>query len=342
MPGIAGEMRPGSRHRHGGVLTLRPATVNDERRWASVWVAGLFLMPDLHETAALIALLRRGNSPWHQQAALVEEAGSAAAVLSGEHVGPTETPAQPLFPTDDIVAADLQAIEDEVGQWEAEGMRVVSVLDDEYPENLRAVFNRPPLLFIRGELVDQDIRSVAIVGTRRASKTGEERASEIARHMAEAGFTIFSGLAAGIDMASHRGALAVGGRTVAVLGTGLRRFYPASNAELQREIAAKCAVVSQFWPDQPPTKTTFPRRNITMSGLSLATVVVEASHTSGARMQARLALEHGRPVVLLDSLVEQHEWARTYAQRPGTHVVSDPGEISALIEHLAFAEALSV
>lgn len=298
-------------------------------------------MTDLHETAALIALLRRGDRPWHQEAALVEEAGSAAAVLSGEHVGPGEASAPQLFDAGGQAAADLPAIEDEVRQWETEGMQVVSVLDDEYPENLRAVFNRPPLLFIRGELIERDVRSVAIVGTRRASKAGEGRAAEIARHMAEAGFTVLSGLAAGIDTASHRGALAAGGRTVAVLGTGLRRFYPASNTELQEEIAARCAVVSQFWPDQPPTKTTFPRRNVTMSGLSLATVVVEASHTSGARMQARLALEHGRPVVLLDSLVEQHTWARSYARRPGTYVVSDPGEISALIERLAFAEALS-
>jgi DNA processing protein len=299
-------------------------------------------MTDLHETAALIALLRRGDRPWHQEAALVEEAGSAAAVLSGEHVGPSDASAPQLFDVGDQLAVDLPAIEGEVRQWEAEGMQVVSVLDDEYPENLRAVFNRPPLLFIRGEFIARDVRSVAIVGTRRASTAGEARAAEIARHMAEAGFTVLSGLAAGIDTASHRGALAVGGRTVAVLGTGLRRSYPASNAELQEEIAAQCAVVSQFWPDQPPTKTTFPRRNVTMSGLSLATVVVEASHTSGAKMQARLALEHGRPVVLLDSLVAEHEWARSYAERPGTYVVGDPAEISELIERLAFAETLYV
>ncbi|MGH3429854.1 MAG: DNA-processing protein DprA [Mycobacteriales bacterium] len=299
-------------------------------------------MTDLHEKAALIALLRRGDRPWHQQAALVEEAGSSAAVLSGEYPGPLEEASPKLFDVADQPSLeDLDAIAAEVRRWEGEGMGVVSVLDDEYPENLRAVFDRPPLLFIRGELIDQDFRSVAIVGTRQASAAGEQRATEIARHMAEAGFTVFSGLATGIDTAAHRGALAAGGRTVGVLGTGLRRSYPASNADLQSEIALRCAVVSQFWPDQPPTRTTFPRRNATMSGLSLATVVVEASHTSGARMQARLALAHGRPVFLLDSLVEQHKWARSYAERPGTHVVSSPDEIGAQIERLAFAEALS-
>jgi len=300
-------------------------------------------MTDLHETSALVALLRRGGRPWHQLAALVEEAGSAVAVLNGDYVDPGEGSAPTLFdPSDGQTSEDLNAIAAEVRAWEDDGMRVVTVLDDEYPENLRAVFNRPPLLFIRGELVDEDGKSVAIVGARRASDVGRHRAGEIARQMVEAGFTVFSGLAAGVDTAGHRGALDAGGRTVAVVGTGLRRHYPAQNADLQREIAERCAVISQFWPDQPPTKTTFPLRNITMSGLSLATVVVEASHTSGARLQARYALEHGRPVLLLDSLVEQHEWARAYAERPGVHVVSHPAEIVALIERLAFVETLSV
>lgn len=299
-------------------------------------------MPDPHETAALIALLRRGDRPWHRQAALVEEAGSSTAVLSGEFSGPLEESAPTLFGAGEQPSLeDLDAIAGEVQRWEAEGMSIVSVLDDEYPENLRGVFNRPPLLFTRGTLLRGDARAVAIVGTRRASAEGKARADEIARHMAISGFTVFSGLAAGIDTAAHLGALAAGGRTVAVLGTGLRRAYPAANADLQRDIASRCGVASQFWPDQPPTRTTFPRRNATMSGLSLATVVIEASHTSGARMQARLALEHGRPVFLLDSLVEQHKWARAYAGRPGTHVFSAADEVSTSVDRLAFAEGVS-
>jgi DNA processing protein len=295
---------------------------------------------DLHETSALIALLRRGGRPWHQIGTLAEEAGGAIAVLNGDYEDPAEPSAPTLFDASPDDPPDLDAIAGEVEAWEAEGMRVVTVLDDEYPENLRAVFNRPPILFIRGELVDRDCRSVAIVGARRASEPGQRRAGAIARNMVDAGFTVFSGLAAGIDTAGHRAALDAGGRTVAVIGTGLRRHYPAANAGLQREIAERCAVISQFWPDQPPTKTTFPRRNITMSGLSLATVVVEASHTSGARLQARYALEHGRPVLLVESLVERHEWARSYAQRPGVHVVSQPTEIVELIERLALAETI--
>jgi DNA processing protein len=164
-------------------------------------------------------------------------------------------------------------------------------------------------------------------------------AGAIARHLVGAGFTVFSGLAAGIDTAAHRSALEAGGRTVAVIGTGLRRVYPPQNADLQQRIAAECAVVSQFWPDAPPSRISFPMRNAVMSGMTLATVVVEASHTSGARTQARLALEHGRPVLLLESLLAQ-DWARRFAMRPGTHVVRTPAEISATVERLTSPDAL--
>lgn len=158
--------------------------------------------------------------------------------------------------------------------------------------------------------------------------------------LAERGFTVVSGLADGVDSAAHRAALAHDRRTVAVIGTGIRRSYPAKNAELQREIASTGAVVSQFWPDAPPTRTSFPMRNIVMSGLSQATVVIEASHTSGAKMQARFALEHGRPVFLLGSLLE-HEWAREYAERPGAHVIENAADVVGHVERLTSIETLS-
>jgi DNA processing protein len=119
-----------------------------------------------------------------------------------------------------------------------------------------------------------------------------------------------------------------------VIGTGINRSYPAANAELQRRIAAEGLVLSQFWPDAPPTKTSFPMRNAIMSGYAAATVVVEAAYRSGARMQARLALEHGRPVVLPRQLLA-HDWARGYAQRPGVHVVDDVDDLLATVEGLA-------
>ena len=221
------------------------------------------------------------------------------------------------------------------------GHRGVSVLDDDYPPNLRTIHNRPPLLFVRGRLTPKDARSVAVVGTRRPSDAGLRHARAVASGLTEAGYTVVSGLAAGIDTAAHTATLDRDGRTVAVIGTGIRRTYPPANAELQQRIAREIAVLSQFWPDAPPTKTSFPMRNIVMSGLSRATVVIEAAERSGARMQARYALEHGRPVFLLESLLE-HEWAREYAERPGTHVVKRVDDVVELVDRLAAPDILTV
>lgn len=307
-------------------------------------VFGVATMNQVEETAAMIALLRRGDRLWHHYAALVEEAGAATAVLRGEHRGDAEH--EPLLLFDPSPgpqtseAADLDAIVREVEAWQDEGMRVLTVLDDEYPPNLRTVHNRPPLLFVRGDLGPADARSIAVVGTRQVSAQGRGAATTVASDLADAGFSVVSGLAQGVDTAAHLAALARGSRTVAVIGTGLRRSYPAANRALQERIAGVGAVVSQFWPDAAPSKRSFPMRNIVMSGLALATVVIEASHRSGARMQARIALEHGRPVFLLSSLLE-HDWAREYAQRPGAHVVDSAAEVASLVERLTAPETLT-
>jgi DNA processing protein len=293
-------------------------------------------MTSRSEAAAVVALLRAGKRRWSEYADLVEDAGSASAVLEGELARERSTPT--LF-GDDPAAPDLDAIGAEIEAWEHEGMRLLTLLDPGYPENLRSVHDRPPLVFLAGSLEARDTRGVAVVGTRRASDRGVEQARAIAQHLVDADYTVVSGLAAGIDTAAHTAALDHGGRTVAVIGTGLRRSYPAQNADLQRRIAAECAVVSQFWPDAPPTRHGFPMRNAVMSGFALATVVVEASHTSGARMQARLALEHARPVFLLESLLE-HAWAREYADRPGTHVISSPEQITAVVDRLTSTDML--
>jgi len=168
------------------------------------------------------------------------------------------------------------------------------------------------------------------VGTRRASSAGLERARQIAHQLVEARYVVVSGLAAGIDTASHVATLEAGGRTIAVIGTGLQHAFPKQNADLQRRLGEESAVLSQFEPGQEARKWTFPMRNAVMSGIARATVVVEATYTSGARMQARLALEHGRPVVLMESLLE-HEWARDYAERPGVRVVAEVAEV---VDHL--------
>jgi DNA processing protein len=279
------------------------------------------------ENAALVVLLRRGNRSPQAYAELVEEAGSAVAVLEREGLQ------QELF------EPDLEATMAEIEAWEARGFRLVSVIDPRYPENLLAVHDRPALLFVAGALAPDDACSLAVIGSRRASPDGLAAAKEIAEHLVDRGYTVTSGLAAGIDTAAHRSALARRGRTIAVIGTGLLHSYPPQNAELQRQIARGCAVVSQFWPEAPPSRRSFPMRNAVMSGMSLGTVIVEACHTSGARVQARLALAQGRPVFLLEALLEQ-DWAKELATRAGTHVVKAPGEIVATIERLTASEPL--
>ena len=290
----------------------------------------------------MVALLRTGKRPWVEYAELIEERGSAAAVLEEELAGSVAPSGQtslldlppqadePRRTADELLAqagADLD-------RWSAEGMKLVTVLEPDYPPNLRAVHDRPPMVFVAGNLTPADAHGIAVVGARKATHEGTKKAGAVAGHLVDSGFTVVSGLAAGIDTAAHTAALARGGRTVAVIGTGLARSYPPENQALQRRIASECAVISQFWPDAPPSPRSFPMRNAVISGITLATVVIEASDTSGSRIQARLALAQGRPVFLLASLVERQPWAREYAGRPGTHVVRSPGEITTVVERL--------
>jgi DNA processing protein len=287
------------------------------------------------ESAALVALLRLGRSPWRRYAELVDNAGSAVSALQQELAhrdGQTS-----LLPEDpEPVIARASA---EIERWRADGITLVTVLDHDYPQNLRAVHDRPPLIFVAGRLERSDERSVAVVGARSASRDGLNRAGEIADHLVRRGYAVASGLATGIDTAAHLATLGAGGRTLAVIGTGLTHSYPPQNAALQRRIASECAVISQFWPDSPPSRQSFPMRNAVMSGLTLGTVLVEASPTSGARIQARRALAHGRPVFLIESLLSQ-SWARELTAQPGTHVVSSPEQITSALERLNSSDAL--
>lgn len=256
-----------------------------------------------HEIAALVVLLESKALPLERLAAEVEQFGSVHTL----HRVARESQLAPKFDDADIAAAFAT-----VEEWKRDGRDVRTVFDGAYPRNLLGIFNKPPLLFISGTWrEDRDSLSVAVVGTRKPSADGVKRAQLAARKLANAGITVISGLAAGIDAAAHAAALDAGGRTVAVMGTGMDRIYPAENRELARRILeADGALLSQFFPDQQPTQWSFPMRNVTMSGLSLATLVIEGGETSGARQQARHALQHGRTVFLVASLVSAHAWAR--------------------------------
>ena len=216
----------------------------------------------------------------------------------------------------------LQAeVEETLRDATERGLRLTTVLDEDYPLNLRTIFNAPPFVFYRGNLdADTDARSVAVVGTRRASAQGLERARKMAKLLVESHVTVLSGLARGIDTAAHEATLDAGGRTIAVLGSGLSNIYPPENEALVERIVERGAVVSQFFPRASPTKISFPLRNVTMSGMGQGTVVIEAGPTSGAKLQARLALEHGRKVFLVSNLVAHQVWARKYIARGAVEV----------------------
>ncbi len=176
------------------------------------------------------------------------------------------------------------------------GVRAVTWHDDEYPPRLKEFTDRPPLLFVRGELLPEDERSIAVVGTRRATPYGREMARQLATDLARAGITIVSGLARGIDGIAHRAALDAGQRTIAVMGSGPDTIYPAEHSNLACEIASSGALVTEFALGTRPNAGNFPRRNRIMAGMTLGTLVVEAPEGSGALFTARYAIEDNREV----------------------------------------------
>jgi len=212
-------------------------------------------------------------------------------------------------------------------QLSDEGVTFATVADADYPTNLRVVHDRPPFLFVRGAVTEADDKAIAVVGTRQASTTGLEESRAAARGLASHGVTVVSGLARGIDAAAHEAALDAGGRTIAVFGTGIRRISPAANRELAARIVKHGACVSQFLPDQGGTTWTFPVRNMVTSGLSIGTLVIEAGPDSGARIQARDTMRHGRRLFLMSKLVDQQQWAADLSGNPSVTIVDDIEEV---------------
>ncbi len=172
-----------------------------------------------------------------------------------------------------------------------------------YPSRLYDLGAPPPILFVQGEIAPADELAVAIVGTRHATRYGLRQAERFAYGLAKAGVTVISGLARGIDAACHEGALGAGGRTIAVLGSGLGHIYPKEHQSLAASVRQSGAVLSEYAPDAKPRAGMFPQRNRLISGLSLATLVIEAPERSGSLITARLAGEQGREVLALPGAV---------------------------------------
>jgi DNA processing protein len=265
----------------------------------------------LSERAAVLALVAGMRGEWHRAATLIDATGSALGLIEGrwEALAPDEVPLAEQLRRG-VSDGAISRHEASIARLEGSGIRVVTVLDDDYPVNLRMVFNRPPVLFVSGALEPANRRAIAVVGTGRPSAAGVERSGQLGADLARLGFAVVAALDGGVETAGHRAALAAGGRAIAVLGAGIGRVQPAERRELADAIAFHGAVVSPFWPDASPDPIGRPLRNAVLSGLSAAVVVVEGPADGRAAALARAAFGHGRPVLFVEGLSAREEWVR--------------------------------
>jgi DNA processing protein len=211
---------------------------------------------------------------------------------------------------------------------DGEGVPVLAG-DADYPAALAQCWDQPPVLSVRGRLA-ADLPAVAVVGSRTADDRTAAATAELAGAAVRGGFSVVSGLAAGVDTAAHEGALDERGHTVAVFGTGICRVFPEQNRSLATRIAESGALLSQFAPDAPRTSTTFLRRNCVIAGLAAASVVMDGAERSGSRHQAEQAVRYGRPVLLWAPALAGQGWARRLVTDGAASFVEDADQAVAL------------
>jgi DNA processing protein len=222
------------------------------------------------------------------------------------------------------------------------GISVITWEDEVYPHRLKEIDQPPPVLYLRGELHPEDEWAVAVVGTRRITPYGRQVAEEMAVALARSGVTVISGLARGVDAVAHQAALNAGGRSLAVLGSGVDRIYPPEHRRLAEQITAQGAVLSDYPPGTAPDAANFPPRNRLISGLSMAVVVVEAGKTSGALITAAFAADQGREVFAVPgNITAPHSQGTNRLIRDGARPLLDPQDLletlqlTMITEHLA-------
>ena len=220
------------------------------------------------------------------------------------------------------------AFAQECERLEANWAQLVTFADAAYPDLLRWLPDPPPVLYVRGDLLPEDKLAMAVVGSRRPSHYGQLMAKRFGAELAEHGFTVVSGLARGIDSLAHQGALQAGGRTIAVLGCGVNRIYPAEHRRLYDAVRGQGAVVSEFAFDTKPDRWNFPRRNRIISGLSLGVLVVEASDRSGSLHTAHHAVEQGREVFAVPGRIDVESSRGTHRLiQGGAKLITGVGDI---------------
>lgn len=208
------------------------------------------------------------------------------------------------------------------------GIQVIIREDAQYPRKLKEIQQPPPVLYVRGTLVPEDEWAVGIVGTRRVTAYGRQVTQQTASFLAQNGVTVVSGLARGVDGIAHQAALEAGGRSLAVLGCGVDMIYPPEHQKLAERLIEHGAILSDYPPGTPPESSNFPPRNRIISGLSLATVVIEAGFTSGALITATFAVEQGREVFAVPGNINaaQSQGTNRLIQQ-GAHPLLKPSEI---------------
>lgn len=227
----------------------------------------------------LIAYFGDMESAWKAEPALLAKAGLGAKVIER------------------VLAARQSVNLDQVWEKiESQGIKILTWEDEEYPGRLKEIDQPPPVLYIRGDYLQDDLFAVAIVGTRKVTAYGRQVTEEIASFLAANGMTVISGLARGVDAIAHQTALKAGGRTIGILGSGVDKIYPPEHRALADQMMQRGAIISDYAVGTPPDASNFPPRNRIISGLSLAVVVIEAAETSGALITAEFAAEQGREI----------------------------------------------
>lgn len=200
--------------------------------------------------------------------------------------------------------------------FDGSGIRAFRPHDPGYPSGLLALPRHPPVVYVAGQILPTDRDAVAVVGSRRTSPDALGDATFVARGLAERGWTVVSGLARGVDSAAHRGALSVqGGRTIAVVGTGLDLTFPPENTQLDQLIRSRGAVVSQFPPGTDASRTAFPARNEIIAGLSVGSVIIVAAERSGTRIEIEDTIRQGKPVIFWAPQMRRAKWAQELVTR---------------------------
>ena len=202
-----------------------------------------------------------------------------------------------------LTTADISSVQADIDWVKADDCHILTLIDKDYPPQLKAITDPPPILYVRGNVKCLSAPQLAIVGSRNPSTGGKQNAYEFSNRLAKLGLVVTSGMASGIDAQAHIGALEAQANTIAVCGTGLDRIYPAKHKSLAHQISMQGALVSEFFIGTAPVASNFPRRNRIISGLSLGTLVVEASIKSGTMITARLAADQGKEVFAIPSSI---------------------------------------